>query len=66
MTGVQDKLGIKLPYYKEYVELFRNHAPCAYACSIWRMLADYAKDYPTVFQTYNKIMNNYTDLYGEK
>ena len=65
MTGVQDILGISLVSYDGYVKLFGEHRPCAYACSLWRVLSDYSHDYPTIFAMYGEIMNDYIALYGE-
>lgn len=66
MTEVQNKLGIKLVSYEEYVNLFKNHRPCAHHCSLWRVLADYSNYYPTIYQSYVKLIDDYIALYGEK
>lgn len=65
MKEVQTVLDIRLSY-DNYVAIFRNHKPCAFACSLWRILADYANDYPTVFSLYTEYMTKYVELYGEK
>lgn len=66
MTEVQNRLGIELFSYEGYVNLFKNHKPCAHHCSLWRILADYSNNYPTIFKSYEKLIDDYIALYGEK
>ena len=66
MTVFRDILGKSLSFYDGYVELFSNHKPCAYACSLWRVLSDYNHDYPYIMNLYKEYMDKYIALYGEK
>ena len=65
MTAFRDILGKSLVSYDGYVELFSNHKPCAYACSLWRVFGDYEHDYPYIYDLYHKYMEEYVALYGE-
>lgn len=64
ISAIQDILGIKVVSYDGYVELFRNHKPCVYACSLWKLLSDYCNTYPTINSLYGELMGDYIDLYG--
>ena len=66
MAEVQNRLGIELVSYEGYVNLFKDHKPCAHHCSLWRTLADYSNDYPTIFKAYGELIDAYIALYGEK
>ena len=65
MTSFRDILGKSMVNYEGYAELFRNHKPCAYACSLWRVLSDYSHDYPYIYDLYREYMEKYVALYGE-
>jgi hypothetical protein len=66
MTGIRDKLGIDLVSYNGYVKIFKNHQPCAHHCTLWRQIADYGHDYPTILSLYNELIDDYIALYGDK
>lgn len=65
MKGVKEILGINIVSYDGYVKLFREHRPCAYACTLWKVFSDYHNDYPTLYSAYSAIMNEYISRYGE-
>ena len=64
MTGVQDILGINIVDYDGYLKLFKNHRPCAHHCTLWRILADYTHEHPTISSLYNELIKDYISLYG--
>lgn len=65
MISFRDILGESLVYYDDYVELFSNHKPCAYACNLWKVFSDYSHDYPYIYDLYREYMKKYVVLYGE-
>lgn len=65
MTAFREILRKSLVSYDGYVELFSNHKPCAYACSLWKVFSDYEHDYPYIYDLYRKYMDEYVALYGE-
>ena len=65
MDCIQNILSIEVYFYNGYRDLFANHKPCAFACSLWRVLSDYASDYPTIYLLYSEYMEKYVALYGE-
>ena len=65
MIEFQDTLGKTLVSFYGYVDIFSNHKPCAYCCSLWRKFNDYSHDYPYIYALYREYMEKYIALYGE-
>lgn len=65
LSAIRGILGLKIPSFEGYIELFSTRKPCSFQCSLWRFLADYSKDYPTVYKLFSDTLDRYIELYGE-